>query len=201
MCGVYRAHVGFFSTLTCIFCSPVACRYDNDMAVKRHLDSQPLNLQLWDTAGKHKHSQLRPLSYRDTDVFLLCFSVVNPSSLANVAGQWAPEIEYHCPDVPKILVGTKLDLLDDMVTIERLKKRKLAPITQQQGEAMRKHIGAVAYMKCSALTQVGLKEIFDEAMRTVLQGMGCMYITVREPQCNCCNLYVYHCLVCPYHNH
>ena len=101
-------------------------------------------------------------------MFLVCFSVVSPTSFENVANKWAPEINHHCPDVPKILVGTKLDLRDYEAAIEELKEKNLTPITQQQGEAMRRKIGAVAYMECSALTQRGLKEVFDKASRRVL---------------------------------
>ena len=133
-----------------------------------YVDSRPISLGLWDTAGQDDYDRLRPLSYPDTDVFLLCFSVVNPNSFANVADKWAPEIEHHCPGVPKILVGTKLDLRDSEADIERLKAKNKSPITPQQGEAMRKRLGAVAYMECSALTQAGLKDIFDEAIRIVL---------------------------------
>ncbi len=41
-------------------------------------------MDLWDTAGQEEYKRLRALSYPDTDVFLICFSVVNPSSYENV---------------------------------------------------------------------------------------------------------------------
>ena len=133
-----------------------------------YVDSRPISLGLWDTAGQDDYDRLRPLSYPDTDVFLLCFSLVNSNSFANVADKWSPEIDHHCPGVPKILVGTKLDLRDDPSEIEKLKQKNKTPISSQQGETMRKRVGAVAYLECSALTQVGLKDIFDEAIRIVL---------------------------------
>ena len=40
-----------------------------------------------------------------------------------------PEVRHHCPQVPIILVGTKLDLRDDKDVIMKLKKKRLAPIT------------------------------------------------------------------------
>ena len=82
--------------------------------------------------------------------------------------QWYPEVSHHCPNTPIILVGTKLDLRDDPRTNEKLKERKLAPITYPQGLGMAKEIGAVKYLECSALTQKGLKNVFDESIRAVL---------------------------------
>ena len=41
-----------------------------------------------------------------TDVFLICFSVVSPSSFENVTSKWCPEIKHHCPDAPILLIGT-----------------------------------------------------------------------------------------------
>lgn len=58
--------------------------------------------------------------------------------------QWYPEVRHHCPNTPIILVGTKLDLRDDKDTIEKLKEKKLTPITYPQGLAMAKEIGMAA---------------------------------------------------------
>lgn len=77
-------------------------------------------------------------------------------------------MSHHAPDVPIILVGTKLDLRDDPDAIERLKERKQNAITYPQGVQMAKEIHAVKYLECSALTQKGLKNVFDDAIRAVL---------------------------------
>lgn len=132
------------------------------------VDGRPISLGLWDTAGQDDYDRLRPLSYPDTDIFLICFSLVNPNSFANVADKWYPEISHHAPGVPKILVGTKLDLRDNAAELDKLRQRKQNAVTPQQGEAMRKRIGAMCYKECSALTQAGLKDIFDEAIKVVL---------------------------------
>ncbi|KAJ8965598.1 hypothetical protein NQ317_016300 [Molorchus minor] len=87
------------------------------------VDGKPINLGLWDTAGQEDYDRLRPLSYPQTDVFLICFSLVNPASFENV---------------------------------------------RAKGLTMAKEISAVKYLECSALTQKGLKTVFDEAIRAVL---------------------------------
>ena len=48
------------------------------------IGGEPYTLGLFDTAGQEDYDRLRPLSYPQTDVFLVCFSVVSPSSLENV---------------------------------------------------------------------------------------------------------------------
>ena len=133
------------------------------------VDGKPINLGLWDTAGQEDYGRLRPLSYPQTDVFLICFSLVSPASLANVRERWYPEVSHHCPNTPIILVGTKLDLRDDEETTEKLKEKQLNPITYPQALHMQKDIGAVKYLECSALTQEGLETVFEEAVRAVLQ--------------------------------
>lgn len=132
------------------------------------VDGKPISLGLWDTAGQEDYDRLRPLSYPQTDVFLITFSLVNPASFQNVKTKWVPELQHHCPGTPFLLVGTKLDLRDDEETIQKLAERKQTPISYSQGTALAREIGAVKYLECSALTQKGLKNAFDEAIRAVL---------------------------------
>lgn len=132
------------------------------------VDGKPINLGLWDTAGQEDYDRLRPLSYPQTDVFLICYSIISPASFENVKAKWYPEIQHHNPNTPIILVGTKLDLREDKETIDRLAEKRLAPITYEQGVALGKEIKAVRVLECSALTQKGLKTVFDEAIRAVI---------------------------------
>uniref|UniRef100_A0A8K9X4D2 Cell division control protein 42 homolog n=1 Tax=Oncorhynchus mykiss TaxID=8022 RepID=A0A8K9X4D2_ONCMY len=127
--------------------------FDN-YAVTVMIGGEPYTLGLFDTAGQEDYDRLRPLSYPQTDVFLVCFSVVSPSSFENVKEKWVPEITHHCPKTPFLLVGTQIDLRDDPSTIEKLAKNKQKPITLETAEKLAKDLKAVKYVECSALTQV-----------------------------------------------
>lgn len=130
------------------------------------VDGKLINFALWDTAGQEEYARLRALSYPETDVFLLCFSVVSPASFDNIKTKWYPEISHHCPGAKCILVGTKIDLREDKATMESLKGDK--PPTLDMGKKMAEDIHAEAYFECSALTQEGLKRVFEEAIRAVI---------------------------------
>jgi len=127
------------------------------------VENKPINFGLWEAGGREDYDRLRPLSYPQTDVFLVAFSVVSPASFENVRAKWVPEVRHHCPNVPVLLVGTKVDLRDDRETLSRLAEKKLSPVSFDQAAKMAKELNAVKYVECSALTQKGVKEVFDEA--------------------------------------
>jgi hypothetical protein len=62
-------------------------------------------------------------------------------------------------------VGTKSDLRGDEAMLASLAQKGLRVITRDEAAARQKEIGAVQYMECSALTQEGLKDVFDAAIR------------------------------------
>eukprot|EP00471_Norrisiella_sphaerica_P013678 CAMPEP_0184502648 /NCGR_PEP_ID=MMETSP0113_2-20130426/50907_1 /TAXON_ID=91329 /ORGANISM="Norrisiella sphaerica, Strain BC52" /LENGTH=146 /DNA_ID=CAMNT_0026891917 /DNA_START=123 /DNA_END=563 /DNA_ORIENTATION=+ len=128
------------------------------------VDGRVVNLGLWDTAGQEDYDRLRPLAYPMTDIFLIVYSVTNQTSLKNVWQKWAPEIRDHSESANIILVGNKCDLREDK---KYLSKNKL--IGKDEGKEVAEKIGAIAYHECSALTQEGLKELFDDAVRIVLK--------------------------------
>ena len=124
------------------------------------VDGRPVSLILTDTNAHDDYDRLRPLSYPQTDVFLLCFPLNNPVSYDRVRSKWFPEINCFCPDVPIVLVGTKLDL-----RAVELKENSGVAITTIQGSEMAEEICAIKYLECSALTQEGLTEVFDAVIR------------------------------------
>merc|ERR1711981_1094815 len=106
---------------------------------------KPINLGLWDTAGQEDYDRLRPLSYPQTDVFLVCFSVISTASFENVKTKWVPEIQHHAPGVPIVLVGTKSDLRNDDQTLSTLNARGANVVQGDSAGTMAKEIGATKY--------------------------------------------------------
>jgi small GTP-binding protein len=130
--------------------------------------NETIELGLWDTAGQEEYDRLRPLSYANANVFLVCFSVVNPVSFENVTSKWYPEVNHFCPNVPLIVVGTKLDLRNDPTTLEKLKSQGQRPVTHEEGDELARKLKAVKFIECSAFTGESLKTVFDEAVKSVL---------------------------------
>jgi len=132
------------------------------------IDGKLVELALWDTAGQEEYDRLRPLSYPDTHVILICFSVDNPDSLDNVQEKWISEVKHFCGALPIILVGCKKDLRNDPAIIDRLRRMNQRPVTTEQGMAVAERIGAKHYLECSAKTGEGVRSVFQHATRAAL---------------------------------
>ncbi|XP_061418896.1 rho-related GTP-binding protein RhoA-C-like isoform X2 [Lethenteron reissneri] len=132
------------------------------------VDGKQVALALWDTAGQEDYDRLRPLSYPDADVILMCFSIDSPDSLDNIPEKWTPEVKHFCPNVPIILVGNKKDLRNDDNTKRELAKMKQKPVRGKDGRDMANRINAFGYMECSAKTKDGVREVFKMAARATL---------------------------------
>ncbi|KAH0786174.1 rho-related GTP-binding protein RhoG-like [Histomonas meleagridis] len=131
------------------------------------------SIQLWDTAGQEELENIRTLSYANTNIFLLCFSVVDRSSFENIKNRWIEEVKLHSSKQPVILlVGTKTDL-----------RSSTSPdqcVTYEEGVMMGKQIQAFEYVECSARENDGVKDVFDKAIvrsiSTKQGGGGCCTI-------------------------
>lgn len=132
------------------------------------LDGRRVELALWDTAGQEDYDRLRPLSYPDTNVVLICFSIDLPESLANVQEKWISEVLHFCHGVPIILVGCKVDLRDDPATNQKLRDEGLAPVSSAEGNQVAEKIGAIKYIECSAKKNINVDEVFKSATRASL---------------------------------
>lgn len=124
---------------------------------KLTVDKKPRTLFLWDIAGQEEFACVRPLTYNKTEVFLVCFAIDSVRSFENVKRIWIPEIRRYSPDIPYLLIGTKSDL----------RKGSSKVVSKEEAQRMAEDIGAVNFFECSALTRVGLNEVFENAARSV----------------------------------
>ncbi|CAF1005321.1 unnamed protein product [Rotaria magnacalcarata] len=133
------------------------------------VDGKTIDLALFDTAGQEDYDRLRPLSYPDTNVVLICFSVDSPVSATSVIEKWVPEIRHFCGQCPVILVACKKDLRTDPQTIAKLKQDGERPVTTDIGKRIAAEIKADVYMECSAKTREGVQDLFIQAARLSLK--------------------------------
>uniref|UniRef100_A0A8B9LL70 Ras homolog family member F, filopodia associated n=1 Tax=Astyanax mexicanus TaxID=7994 RepID=A0A8B9LL70_ASTMX len=127
-----------------------------------------IQLNLYDTAGQDDYDRLRPLSYQNADLILVCYDVTNPTSYENVIIKWYPEVHHFCRDVPKILIGCKTDLRKDKEKMRKLRAVEQEPITYTQGEETQKQMNAELYLECSAKYRENVEDIFKEATKLAM---------------------------------
>jgi small GTP-binding protein len=129
------------------------------------------NVQLWDTAGQEELENVRVLSYPNTDVFLLCFSVVDRSSFENIKDKWFAEVNtQHGEGNPLyLLVGTKCDLREET-------HEGNAAVSLEDAKKLAQEIHAFDYVECSAMKNQNVKQVFDTAIQKAVTppaGGGC----------------------------
>ncbi|CAF1263103.1 unnamed protein product [Didymodactylos carnosus] len=146
------------------------------------VDNKHIELLLIDTAGQEEYARLRVLGYPNTQVVLICFAFDSPDSLMCVVEKWAPEVKYHCRNVPILLIANKCDLKDDTAVHERIKQLNQKVITTEDALLCAKKIGARNYLECSAKTRQGVREVFEYAAKVALDKGN------KTSCCNCCLL-------------
>ncbi|KAJ1561119.1 GTP-binding protein Rho1 [Nowakowskiella sp. JEL0078] len=132
------------------------------------VDGNLVELELWDASGVDVYDRLRPLSYSNTHVIILTFSIDMPDSLDNVIEKWIGEIKHFCNGIPILLVGCKKDLRNDPIIISNCARYGRTPVNNKEGLEVAQKIGAVRYLECSAKTGEGVNEILEFATRASL---------------------------------
>lgn len=134
--------------------------YENT-GVEVYMDGVQISLGLWDTAGNDTFRQIRPMSYQQADVVLLCFSVANPNSLASVRHKWIAEVREHLPQIPVLVVGTQTDLRE-------MGSHRVSCIAATEGRQVAHEVRAKGYLECSSLSNRGVQQVFEYAVRTAV---------------------------------
>ncbi|KAM9792999.1 rho-related GTP-binding protein RhoH [Neosynchiropus ocellatus] len=134
--------------------------FDNT-GVEVYMDGVLVSLGLWDTAGHDSFRPIRPRSYQQADVVLICYSVVNQNSFANIQNKWVPEVRQHLPQVPVLIVATQTDLRESPAHRGRC-------ISPAEGRHVAQEVRAKGYLECSSLGNRGVQQVFEHAVRTAV---------------------------------
>lgn len=123
------------------------------------VNNEIVSLAIWDTAGQEEYDAVRPVSYCETDLVFLCYSIENKEKLENISDKWMPEIRTYCPSAGTFLIGLKSDLRD--ANCDLVPKNMIA--SREEGERIQEKLGADNFIECSAKDNVNVKELFDTA--------------------------------------
>jgi Ras-related C3 botulinum toxin substrate 1 len=113
---------------------------------------------------------LRPLSYPQTDLFVILFSMVNINSILHVTEKWIPEISHHVKNQKFLFVANKLDLLENE---EEMKKLADKGIHEEEIRncirELRDKYPETPYIETSCLTKINLEEAMVLGVREILK--------------------------------
>eukprot|EP01129_Flabellula_baltica_P002605 TRINITY_DN12410_c0_g1_i1.p1 TRINITY_DN12410_c0_g1~~TRINITY_DN12410_c0_g1_i1.p1 ORF type:complete len:214 (-),score=44.61 TRINITY_DN12410_c0_g1_i1:31-648(-) len=113
-----------------------------------------------DTDGEDEKSRMRLDILQEADAVVVAFSAISPYSFEHVRSKWMNEVRRNAkPGTPIVLVATRIDLRDNEEAVERLNRRRLAPISFFQGSSLQREIEASAYVECSAVTMSGIEDL------------------------------------------
>ncbi|CAB1436915.1 unnamed protein product [Pleuronectes platessa] len=148
--------------------------FDNT-GVEVYMDGVQISLGLWDTGGNDNFRQIRPRSYQQADVVLICYSVANPNSLANVQHKWMAEVRENLPRVPVLVVATQTDLRETGA-------HRSGCISAAEGRRMAQEVHAKGYLECSSLSNRGVQQVFEYAVRTAVNQPQVLFQSSDRPQ-------------------
>lgn len=118
--------------------------------------------------GRADYDHLRPLTYLNTDAFVLVYSIVNPTSYENLRAKWYPDVTHHAPAARIILAALKTDLRDNKEWTKILKDKGCKAISTAEGEQLASEIHADAFIEVSSLCNYNVKESFELAVHAIL---------------------------------
>lgn len=106
----------------------------------------------------------------DFDLFIICFSLISPSSCYNIENTYVPNIKKYFPNAPYVIYGLKKNLLDKCNSFnESSKPTKNECILSLKAEEMKNKIEArdyfeISYDKCPDEYNKNIEKIFKKTI-------------------------------------
>ena len=127
-----------------------------DFATKEvQLGDLTIKLVLFDTGGQELFGRLRPYYYRGAHGAIICYDITAKGTFEALDG-WLGEVSRHVGTIPRLLVGTKADLV----------AHREVPRAHADAYAQEKHL---TYIETSAKTGLGVDQMFGALARMMLE--------------------------------
>lgn len=125
------------------------------------IDGLKLHFEGHDSPGHEEYDRLRPLTYPNTDVFLLMFSVSDRNSFVAIEQKFYPEVHQFVPNASFILVASKIDL-------RHIEDGPTDCVTREEGIEMAKRLNLDGYLEISSVCLAGVHEMYRTALRVAV---------------------------------
>ena len=123
---------------------------------EEEIDGDECQLFIWDIAGQNTFHFLRPAFYQGSRAAIVVYSLEETyhgkKSFEHI-DEWHDDINLHCGNLPTILLGNKMDLVDE----HNLKEKKVLKLVKKRD--------LIGYYRTSAKTGVGVIQAFQEIIK------------------------------------
>lgn len=106
----------------------------------------------WDIAGQREFDFMRPTFYKGSKAAIIVFSHTDEESFKNIL-EWHEDIKNHVGNLPIVLFGNKIDLVEDD------DDEKIQEIVKERS--------FLGYFKTSAKTGSGVYEAFQAIIKNL----------------------------------
>lgn len=134
----------------------------------------PIMLHLHDTAADGGNYGDLDSQRREAcdfaSVVILCFAINRPDSLGDIESRWMGEVKKYgrSRDVLSVVLGLKTGAREAIK--EDSGRGGIAVTSEDEGQAIAKRVGAVAYLECDARNGVDhVEQVFKEIAAVVLE--------------------------------
>jgi small GTP-binding protein len=127
--------------------------------LKANVAGTSVTFRIWDIAGDENYASLMSMYLRNANLIVVVFALDSPSSFNDVTN-WINKVRQHAPaQLPILLVGNKLDLVQTIA------------VSEQQAEDKAKELGAEVYRPTSAKDGSGIDGLVDDMAKQCAKWM------------------------------
>lgn len=121
-----------------------------------------VKIQWWDTAGEERYRSITKSYYRNSSAMILVFDLGDSKSFDELQ-HWIDEIaEFRVEGQPILLIGNKLDLVNNSTKYGVKKYNNMHEIAQNLAD-----LHSLIYIETSAKLNIRVKDAFDNLITTV----------------------------------